>query len=68
MLESKETRRRVESGVYQVALLDEIAERLLAIETHNKEISPEGIVEPLTETTVTTTPIVFEPILIGVWS
>ncbi len=41
-----------------IALLDETAERLMSLETHNKELTPEGIVEPLVETTVTTEPIV----------
>ena len=44
-----------------IALLDETAERLLSLETHNKEITPDGIVDPLEETTVTTDPIVMRP-------
>ena len=61
MSESKEQQKNVDAIALQIALLDEIAGRLLSLETHNKEISPEGIVEPLVETTVTTTPVVMEP-------
>jgi len=58
---SKEQQKSVDAVALQIALLDEIAGRLLSLETHNKEMTPEGIVEPLVETTVTTTPIVMEP-------
>ena len=58
---SKESRSKAETTALQIALLDEIAERLLALETHNKEISPEGIVEPLPILSVTTTPVVVQP-------
>lgn len=61
MSESKEYRKRLNPEVLNTALLDEIAERLLAIEIHNQELSPEGIVEPLPIITVTTTPIVVQP-------
>ena len=54
-------RKRTESEVLSVALLDEIAERLFALETHNKEITPEGIIEPQVEITVTTDPIIITP-------
>ena len=61
MYESKEQRKRLRSEVLQTALLDEIAERLHAIELHNKELSPEGIVEPLPILTITTNPVVVQP-------
>ncbi len=47
------------------ALLDEIAQRLLNIEVHNKELSPEGIVEPLAIITVTTANTIVEPPNLG---
>ena len=58
---SKEQQKKAEATALQIALLDEIAERLLAIETHNKEVSPEGIVDPLVDVAVTTVPIVVGP-------
>jgi len=58
---SKEQRVTLDSQVLTTALLDEIAGRLLALEAHNKEISPEGIVEPLPILNVTTTPVVVQP-------
>lgn len=45
-----------------VALLDEIAERLLSIEQDIKESMAEGIVEPLRLVTSTTTPAVTRPL------
>ena len=59
MLGSKEPPGKAEA--LMVGLLDEIAERLLSLETHNKEITPEGIVDPLVEITVTTEPLVVGP-------
>lgn len=56
MLGSEDKSSKAEALI--TALLDEIAERLLAIEVHNRELSPEGIVDPLVETTVTTDPVV----------
>lgn len=53
--------RRLNPEVLNTALLDEIAQRLLNIETHNKELSPEGIVEPLPVYTITTTPSIIQP-------
>ena len=47
------------------ALLDEIAQRLLNIEVHNKELSPEGIVEPLAVIIVTTANTIVEPPNLG---
>ena len=44
-----------------VALLDEIAERLLAIQQKSVQETPEGIVEPLAPFTVTGTPVVRQP-------
>ena len=61
MYGSKEQRVTLDSQVLTTALLDEIAGRLLALEAHNKEISPEGIVEPLPILNVTTTPVVVQP-------
>ena len=61
MSESKEQRKRLRSEVLQTALLDEIAERLLSLETHNKESTPEGMVDPLVDLTVTTTPVTVGP-------
>ncbi len=61
MSESREQRKRLNPEVLNTALLDEIAERLLSLETHNNEITPEGIVEPLPVLTITTTPRVVEP-------
>ena len=61
MSESKEQQKNVDAIALQIALLDEIAGRLLSIETHNKELTPEGIVDPLVDITVTTTPIVVGP-------
>lgn len=61
MSESKEQQKSVDAVALQIALLDEIAGRLLSLETHNKETSPEGIVDPLVEMTVTTEPVVVGP-------
>ncbi len=61
MSESREQRKRLDPAVLQTALLDEIAERLMAIENHNKEMSPEGIVEPLPILSVTINPQVVQP-------
>ncbi len=47
------------------ALLDEIAQRLLNIEVHNKELSPEGIIEPLAVITVTTVTTIVQPPNVG---
>ena len=57
--------RRVSREVLTTALLDEIAQRLQNIEVHNKELSPEGIVEPLAVITVTTTTSIIEPPNLG---
>ena len=57
----RESRKRLNPDVLNTALLDEIAERLMNIETHNREISPEGIVEPLPILSVTTIPLVVQP-------
>lgn len=58
---SKERRKRLNPQVLNTALLDEIAERLLSLETHNREITPEGVVEPLQILTITTVPRVVQP-------
>jgi len=60
--ELKEQPKRIDPGVMSVALLDEIAERLLSIEQDIKESKAEGIVEPLRLTTSTTTPAVTRPL------
>jgi len=44
-----------------VALLDEIAERLLSMENKLEAMTPEGIVEPLKIITSTTTPNIVKP-------
>ena len=44
---SNEKQSRVEAGPMQVALLDEIAERLLSLEKLAKAEVPEGVVEPI---------------------
>ena len=59
MFESKEPQGKAEA--LMTALLDEIAGRLLSLETHNKEITPEGIVEPQVEMTITTEPTIVTP-------
>ena len=56
---------RLNPEVLNTALLDEIAQRLLNIEIHNKELSPEGIVEPLAVITVTTTTTIVQPPNLG---
>ena len=53
--------RRVDPKVFQTALLDEIAERLLKLEKLTAQQYPEGIVEPLHTFTATTTPRVVTP-------
>jgi len=45
--------KRVEGGPLQIALLDEIAERLLAIQKYLEESRPEGITEPIEPVLVT---------------
>lgn len=52
-LESTGKQSKVEAGPMQVALLDEIAERLLALENLAKAEKPEGIVEPIEKFTIT---------------
>ncbi len=61
MSESKEQRKRLNPEVLNTALLDEIAERLLSLETHNREITPDGIVEPLPILTITINPRIVKP-------
>ncbi len=56
---------RVSLETLNTALLDEIAQRLQNIEVHNKELSPEGIVEPLAVITVTTTTTIVQPPNVG---
>jgi hypothetical protein len=50
---STERRRRLEPGVLQTALLDEVAERLLSLETLARAEVPVGAVEPIEPITVT---------------
>lgn len=52
--------KRVNPAVMQTALLDEIADRLMQLQKQLPE-KPEGIVEPLAPTRVTTTPRVIHP-------
>lgn len=52
--------KRVNPAAMQVALLDEIAERLMRLEKQLPE-KPEGIVEPLAPIRATTTPRVIHP-------
>lgn len=61
-MSSKEgiTGKRVSPDVAQVYLLDEIAGRLLALE-RQLPVKPQGIVEPLNPTNVTTTPRTLHP-------
>lgn len=61
MSESIEKPKRIDPGVMSVALLDEIAERLLSMENKLEAMTPEGIVEPLKIITSTTTPNVVKP-------
>jgi len=58
---STETPRKIRADVATVALLDEIAERLLDIQTVLKKQVPEGVVEPLNPITVTSSPTVVHP-------
>lgn len=53
---------RVEAGPMQVALLDEIAERLCKLEELMKAEVPEGIVEPIEKCTITETRMPFRPL------
>ncbi len=57
--------RPVSLEALNTALLDEIAQRLQNIEVHNKELSPEGIVEPLAIITVTTSQTIVQPPNLG---
>ncbi len=57
--------RPVSLEALNTALLDEIAQRLQNIEVHNKELSPQGIVEPLAIIAVTTTTIIVQPPNVG---
>jgi len=59
--ESIEKQKRVKAGPMEIALLDEIAERLLSLEKIQKKQVPEGIVEPLNPVTVTSSPKVVHP-------
>ena len=52
-MEKVEGEKRVRADVFQAALLDEIAERLLSIEQMLGEEKPEGVVEPMEPITVT---------------
>jgi hypothetical protein len=54
-------RKRVEAGPMDVALLDEIANRLLSIEKMMAKQIPEGIVEPLNPISVTSSGRVVQP-------
>lgn len=51
--ESTERQKRIEPGVLQTALLDEIAGRLLSLETLTRKEVPFGAVEPIEPITVT---------------
>ncbi len=57
--------RPVSLDALNTALLDEIAQRLQNMEVHNKELSPEGIVEPLAIITVTTSQTIVQPPNVG---
>lgn len=48
-----DSKKKVPADVLQVALLDEIAERLLSIEKLTKATEPEGVVEPFEKMTIT---------------
>lgn len=52
--------KRINPAAMQVALLDEIADRLMRLEKQLPE-KPEGIIEPLSPTRATTTPKVIHP-------
>jgi len=58
----KEGTKRIQPSVMQVALLDEIAERLMKLQQHQEESRPEGIVEPLHLLTVSTRLTVVHPV------
>ena len=59
--ESNERRKRVDAQVLQTALLDEICERLLKLETMAEAGIPIGAVDPLPVITATTEPAVYQP-------
>ena len=65
MLNEKQS--KVEAGPMSVALLDEIAERLLSLEKLAKAEVPEGVVEPLHTITATTTQQVITPPMHKPW-
>ena len=50
---SIDEQKRIETGPMQVALLNEIAERLMALEKLSQAEAPEGIVEPIEKYTIT---------------
>ena len=64
--ESNEQRKRVDSQVLQTALLDEICERLLKLETLAEASIPIGAVDPLPVITATIEPAVYHS-TIGNW-
>lgn len=62
MSESKEQQKRIETGPMMVALLDEMAERLLSIQEKIKKQTPEGIIEPIAPFTATGERTVIRPL------
>lgn len=56
MMEEKNKERRVSPAVLTVALLDEVAERLLTIQKLAEEQRAEGVVEPIEPVAVVATP------------
>jgi len=59
---AKEEKKIVNPAAMQVALLDEIAERLCKLEELAKAEVPEGIVEPIEKYTITETRKSFRPL------
>jgi hypothetical protein len=51
--ESRETQEKIDVGPTSIALLDEIAGRLLSLEKLAKAEVPEGVVEPIEKFTIT---------------
>ena len=62
MSKSTGQQKRVKAGPMEVALLDEIAERLRHVEELMEAEVPEGIVEPIEKYTITETRIPFRPL------
>ena len=62
MSKSTEAQKKVKAGPMEVALLDEIAERLCRLEELAKAEVPEGAVEPIEKFTITDRRTPFEPL------